>query len=479
MIRLLTGDCRDVLKTLADESVHCVVTSPPYLGLRDYGTATWEGGDDPTCDHLMPPGGGTGASGLLGSCSQENVERKVEVRRLQYRDLCPRCGARRIDNQIGLEATPALYIANLVAVFAEVRRVLHPTGTVWLNLGDSYASGEVGRHDSVQGREIDGKRVTAKSTKRQQSKPDTGLPAKNLMMIPARVAIALQEDGWWLRSEIVWAKKAPMPESVTDRCTRSHEMVYMLTKSPRYFCDMEAVRQPLAESSVERLSQPTFDEQTGGPKDYGHRTNENRSARKALCNLKEKLVAQEKWGDRHEGWAQRDKSIGANLRDVWLLSPEPQKLAHFAVFPTELARRCIAMGSSEKGCCSVCGAPWERMTERTVGDDTSWAGVGAKNQAKIDQGMQGKTQTLNRGSKEDYYANQPRTTTLGWRPTCECNADVKPCVCLDPFAGSGTVGMVADRLGRDAILIDLNPEYSEMQRARVTADAPLFAEVTQ
>ena len=441
MIRLLTGDCREVLKGLADESVHCVVTSPPYYGLRDYGTAKWEGGDA-ECDHRHQQGGEGATS------AKQNTSPGTQS--IQYRDTCPRCGARRIDNQIGLEPTPAEYIASLVAVFAEVKRVLHPTGVVFLNLGDSYATSQAGNTTWGDGVGSNKHYQDGKIALTKRSIP-AGLKPKDLMMIPARVAIALQDDGWWLRSEIVWAKKAPMPESVTDRCTRSHEMVYMLTKRASYYADMVAVQ----EDAVRPGDIQTF----GGRK---ARESEIPSTDPRYRN------GSEQWGRTIESGANGTR----NCRDVWTLGPEPFRGAHFATFPTELARRCIAMGTSERGACPKCGAPWERAIERETGTPVSFNG------STFTHGKTHAAQASRAAVGQGERTTSLRTT--GWRPTCDCNAgDPIPCTVLDPFAGSGTVGLVCDRLGRDAILIDLNPEYSEMQRARVTADAPLFAQVAE
>lgn len=209
-VTILLGDVRQQLKTLADESVHCVVTSPPYFGLRDYG---------------MP-------------------------------------------GQIGLEASPAAFVAVMVEVFREVRRVLRPDGTLWLNLGDSYAGswGSQGREYSGVGvSALSAKQVAASQRKRTRTGtiPEAGLKPKDLMGIPWRVAFALQDDGWYLRQDIIWSKPNPMPESVTDRCTKAHEYLFLLSKSGRYHFDADAIAEGLAPSSIERLSQATLDQQAG------------------------------------------------------------------------------------------------------------------------------------------------------------------------------------------------------------------------
>ena len=256
--RLLTGDCRTILPTLPEGSVQCCVTSPPYFGLRDYGYAA----------------------------------------------------------QIGLEPTPDAYVAEMVSVFREVRRVLADDGTLWLNLGDSYASGEIGRHDGSSGARIGGKKVSTKFDKRQQARIETGMAAKNLIGIPWRVAFALQADGWYLRADIIWHKPNPMPESVTDRPTKAHEYVFLLTKSARYYYDAAAIDEPLIS--------PPHAPGNKAAKDVGHLRNDIGTE-----------AMQRVWG----------LSGRRNARSVWTISTKPYKGAHFATMPPDLAERCILAGS--------------------------------------------------------------------------------------------------------------------------------------
>ena len=240
MIRILQGDCREVLRTLPDASVHCCVTSPPYMGLRDYQTGSWDGGDQ-ACDHLMPPNGvrdkGRDRAACGGTFHDSPIPNQITQ---QYRDTCGKCGARRIDAQIGLEASPDAYIAEMVAVFRDVRRVLRDDGTLWLNLGDSYANSGSGGPNSGLAALAD--RYAPRVNPRNANRDDTGqvprpakvagaLASKQLLMMPARVALALQTDGWVLRSDIIWQKPNPMPESCSDRPTSSHEHVFLFAKS--------------------------------------------------------------------------------------------------------------------------------------------------------------------------------------------------------------------------------------------------------
>jgi len=330
-VAVLEGDCRTVLATLPDASVQCCVTSPPYFGLRDYGH----------------------------------------------------------DGQIGLEQTPDAYVAEMVAVFREVRRVLKDDGTLWLNLGDSYAAqrggtempaetlaggvgGKAVDHEAYRGRGFSAKMLTGQESAPSRNAPVAhrnakafGLKHKDLIGIPWRVAFALQADGWYLRQDIIWHKPNPMPESVTDRCTKAHEYVFLLSKSARYFYDAKAISEQSSGLTGGRFG--------AGGAEVGRL--------------------------RQDASRPRPEDDGTrNARSVWTITTKPFKGSHFATMPPELAERCINAGTKR-------------------GD-----------------------------------------------------------MVLDPFGGAGTTGLVADRLGRDATLIELNPTYAAMARARIAGDAPLFTE---
>lgn len=274
--RIIVGDNRETLKQLPDQSVQCVVTSPPYWGLRDYGTATWVGGD-PECTHrrdskyseLTSTGHANEAIGGVGDAI--------------YKGSCPRCGAVREDDQIGLELTPAEYVEQLCQVFDEVWRVLADDGTLWLNIGDTYV-GTGSKGDTKDPKYADGRNGQATALNGKVA----GLKAKDMVGIPWRVAFALQERGWYLRQDIIWAKTNPMPEPVLDRCTKSHEYIFLMTKSPKYYFDNEAIK-----------------EQSLG--DSGTRTK----------------------------------------RDVWSVGVASYPEAHFATYPTELITPCILAGTKE------------------------------------------------------------------------------------------------------------------------------------
>ena len=281
--RILEGDCLEVLRTIPDASVHCCVTSPPYWGLRDYGH----------------------------------------------------------DGQIGLESTPDAYVARMVEVFREVRRVLRDDGTLWLNLGDSYASttkGSGGYGKSTLGPNKDLQNIQFQKMDPRVFNP--GLASKQLVGIPWRVAFALQADGWWLRQDIIWHKPNPMPESVRDRCTKAHEYVFLLAKSERYYYDSAALSEPAKTAG-----------QIGGLTSYAAVA----SGRKPSGNMIP------------ERGAAYVRPVTRNRRSVWTVNTKPFKGAHFAVMPAALVEPCIKAGCPDQ-CCPACGAGYERIVEQKKGD---------------------------------------------------------------------------------------------------------------
>lgn len=387
------GDCLESLRQMEDQSVNCCVTSPPYFGLRDYG----------------------------------------------------------VDGQIGLEGTPDAYVAKLVEVFREVRRVLRDDGTLWLNLGDSYASGTKGSGGtgkSTLGAASGGNGISAEGIARSQARQsmdvrqlDCGLPDKNLIGIPWRAAFALQADGWYLRQELIWAKPNPMPESVRDRCTRAHEQIFMLAKSgkptiwrasdtgewshspdlserlsaptdenpeatkPRwrgfdYFYDADAIKNPPSDALLKQIAEGYSGTDT---KDFESGGAQSASGTKSriIENARKKIDKQRGHSRRHAGfndrWDALSKSeqaaLGSNKRSVWTVAPKPFNEAHFATFPPDLIEPCILAGCPKGG------------------------------------------------------------------------------VVLDPFGGSGTTAGVAIKHGRNAILCELNPDYVGLIDARVRSIA--------
>ena len=356
-VTIHVGGALDRLRKLPSDSIHCCVTSPPYWGLRAYG------GDE---------------------------------------------------GMIGMEPTFDEHLASLVAVFDEVRRVLRPDGTFWLNVGDAYAGGGSGASSQKQ--------TTNRGSYFEGPTDQAGAKAKDLMMMPARIALALRADGWWLRSEIIWHKPNPMPESVTDRPTSAHEKLFLFSKSPKYFYDAAAVRTPALPVSVARVAQGV-EHQAGSNRAHGGTKNMKAAVGRPLVDK------QRGHSRRHDGfndkWDQMTKeeqqSMGANLRNVWSIPTAGYRDAHFATFPPAVVEPCIEAGTSAKGVCAECGAPL----------------------------------------------------------TCACDTDTEPvpATVLDPFGGSGTVGLVADRLQRDAVLIEINADYAAMAYDRIRDDDPMFSDV--
>lgn len=316
MINFIAGNALHI--PLADKSVQCCVTSPPYWGLRDYGTAEWIGGDE-GCEHEAARSKNRFDYPLQNGIVYQATNAGSAFSK--YADTCPKCGAIRKDAQLGLERTPEEYVANLVAVFREVWRVLRDDGVVWLNLGDSYASDIKG-----SGGPSDKQLSNAGSRYKMNQRLDHGLKQKDLVGIPWRVAFALQADGWYLRSDIIWSKPNPMPESVTDRPTKAHEYVFLLTKSQRYFYDADAVREVA-----------NYD----GRKD---------TVMKGIDKYKNGFVPgqseQTVHSRGHERWPNDVDGVpGRNRRTVWTVATQPYKGAHFATMPEKLVEPCVLAGS--------------------------------------------------------------------------------------------------------------------------------------
>tara|TARA_R100001086_G_scaffold107428_1_gene54176 strand:+ start:254 stop:1249 length:996 start_codon:yes stop_codon:yes gene_type:complete len=331
----------------------------------------------------------------------------------------------------------------MVAVFRGVWRVLKPTGTVWTNLGDSYASQPAGNNDSS----FSDKQTSNPGSHIRRSKSTVayGLKPKDLVGIPWRVAFALQADGWYLRSDIIWSKPNPMPESVTDRPTKAHEYVFLLTKSPRYYYDADAIREK------------HIDWKRGAHGEWVGSGDDERpepGVRTGTFNAKDRNGANRAYNP-----------SGRNKRSVWEIATQPYPEAHFATYPEKLVEPCILAGTSEKGVCAECGKPWERVVEATGGT--------------IGQGWHDHTDDLTRGMRDNSNGKATDGTYKrehkGWQPTCICNASIVPATVLDPFAGSGTTLAVAQRLGRRAIGSDLSAEYLDLAAKRLGAvSLPLF-----
>ena len=356
--RVLVGDVRAKLAELPDESVQCVVTSPPYLGLRDYGVekTVWGGAD--ACSHEWGDSIGVNATNHTdkrrwnhtrnGRDEEQPTEKRVGWLRtvVDQGNVCQACGAWR--GALGLEPTPELFIEHIAAVFREVRRVLKDDGVLWLNLGDSYATPPGGGGHQGKGGMRASRSFTATGS---SAKGLGGCKPKDLVGIPWMVAFALRADGWYLRSDIIWSKPNPMPESVTDRPTKAHEYIFLLSKSARYFYDAGAIAEPVSGAMLAQVEQGYGGL---GLKDYDGAGVQNPSSVKAriIANARRK---NEQTGDRRKvgfnaRWDERERhdralQITRNARSVWTIPTQPYPEAHFATYPEELCERCIKAGS--------------------------------------------------------------------------------------------------------------------------------------
>ncbi len=365
MNKIIFGDCRDTMRQLAIDGVRIqmCVTSPPYYGLRDYGH----------------------------------------------------------DGHLGLEETPEQYIANMVEVFAYVWDILDDDGTLWVNLGDSYSAG--GRGGGKEGGIQAGNKGSTTGKVLGTWKVD-GFRPKNLLGIPWRVAIALQEAGWNLRQDIIWHKPNPMPESVTDRCTKAHEYIFLLSKSQKYFYDNEVIKEPAIYAGDDRGSR-------------------NDSRRGTEANSMSGKTGEFR-----------------NKRSVWTVNTKPYSGAHFAVFPEELIEPCILAGTSQRGHCPKCFARWSRITQRPNPPKVE--------NSELDRFGNGKAGVHRKvGQAYQNWLNENPMQTIGWQPNCNCGIDPVQDVVLDPFMGSGTTAQVAQQLGRKYLGCELNHDYKTLQDQRL------------
>jgi DNA modification methylase len=354
-VTILQGDSLELLQGLPSGSVHMACTSPPFYGLRDYS----------------------------------------------------------VDGQIGLEATPDEWVQRLVGVFRELRRVLRDDGSLWVEIGDSYAGGGQAQPQtkdilppSLENGPKPGMHGDLFTRERRGNVAAPGYKPKDLIGAPWLLAFALRADGWFLRSEIIWAKPNPMPESVTDRPTVSHSRVFLLTKSARYFYDAEAIREPHQPDGREVTTRTVTNGSHPNYQEFGHEE------------------GRERW-----------PGNGRNRRSVWTIPTQPYPEAHFATWPEKLVEPMILAGTSERGVCPVCGAPWERIVE---------------------------------GRSLDSQSLEPRCRA------CGAPLATRPAVVLDVFGGAGTTAVVARRLGRKAILLELNPDYCALAARRLQQQS-LFA----
>lgn len=453
MVKIVNGDCRNMTE-VPDASVHCIVSSPPYWGLRIYSgeqDLIWGGKQD--CQHDWVDQE-TVKQGKAGSPKLASVRGSCDLSATT--GFCSLCGAWR--GGFGNEPSVEMYIDHSIEVLREMRRVLRPDAVLWLNIDDSYASGKgtcfnpgggESSFDGIAVRKEAGAypldRGSVKSLKAD------GLKPKDLCLVPFRLAIAAQADGWWVRSVVIWNKLNPMPESVRDRPTGSHEYILMLTKSAKYYFDMDAVREK--------------------------------------CVTEELCTTQNGEGSR-------------NLRSVWTFATQPFAGAHFATFPEMLPETCIKASTPEQGVCAGCGAPWARVIEKSTGPAESWKGsrfddgkqlevhpdIGRRQKEgnafasyKTEKREQARTATqyeagttagrlalLRQQARENGGEYVNSTKTVGWMPTCKCGTEKRvPATVLDPFMGSGTTLSVASRLGRRAVGYDISLDYLPLADDRV------------
>lgn len=380
---ILIGDVREKLAELPSDHFHCVVTSPPYWSLRDYGVA----------------------------------------------------------GQLGLEPTVQEYVANMVDVFREVRRVLRPDGVCWVNIGDTYmssAGGKDGTGSRGYSSQVSSATQASVITGRQR-RPVDGLKAKDRVGVPHRLVFALQDDGWWWRDEVVWHKSQPMPESVKDRTTKAHEFIFMLSKSPRYFYDVIAASET---ATCDRIR---------GPAIHPDAVSTNGNA----------------------GLSRRDSGGIRQPRSVWKIATQPLKAAHFAAYPPELVRRCLIGSVSEKGCCPMCGAPWVRVTQKHR--RATRPGVESKVyvNAPVNEESPLQSHSGDICGNRDPQRHVTEVITTGWRQSCKCEPlDPVPCRVADPFHGSGTTMKVCERLGLSYTGIELKPEYVQLSLDRPAVKFP-------
>jgi len=315
MNRIEFGDNRTTMKKWIAEGVkvQTCVTSPPYYGLRDYGTGNWIGGGS-NCSHK-------GDSKYSENTITGHANKELTVGDAIYKSVCLKCGAIREDLQLGLEETPEEYVSAMVDVFRHVRDLLEDDGTLWLNIGDSYAS-QGGRQVEQTVRKIDdyvNSGQLGSNGSGTSRRPPDGIKAKDLIGIPWMLAFALRADGWYLRQDIIWHKPNPMPESVQDRCTKSHEYIFLLTKSQKYYYDIDAIK-----------------EQAERPEGPGNKTHRHSQEGIYLSGSQKNL-------------AKIGASETRNKRSVWTIPVKPYKGAHFAVFPSDLIEPCILAGAPVGG----------------------------------------------------------------------------------------------------------------------------------
>jgi DNA modification methylase len=387
--------------------------------------------------------------------------------------FCQKCGAWL--GTLGLEPTPELYVEHLVLIFREVKRVLADDGTLWLNIGDSRAANRSYQVPDSKWCDVGNSRGMKASS--------FGMKPKDLVGIPWMVAFALRADGWYLRSPIVWYKNNVKPESTKDRPTSSYEHVFLLTKSAKCYYDNYAVREPSTgqKGAAANFRRKTKDHLLPGQSATEHRldrkpTKDNGTRnRRDVWSVEDNLVLLQWLSENHPEILDTYLSAQEEQKDVWFINTKGYKGAHFAVFPPALVEPCILAGTSEKGKCPTCGAPWKRIVEKRKKPPGR-----ADDKLYLAQAYRGNAQSKTWGARKDLGGDPEPVVTIGWEPTCTCPPhDPIPDIVLDPFGGAGTTALVASRLGRDCILVDASEVYCvNLAAPRIKNDAPMFNQVS-
>ncbi len=494
------GHALDVLRSMDSESVQMCVTSPPYWGLRDYGLPPMVWDAQEGCEHEwgdeLPPRGQSGwhtfehkyhSPGSHKTTIGSKMKKTQDSQNKGHGQFCQLCGA--WFGNLGLEPTPELYISHMVQIFRELKRVLRNDGTLWLNMGDSYVGG--GRA-GYSGNAYGGLEANRKKTADRIYGPPTGkiegMKPKDLCGIPWILAFALRADGWFLRSAMPWVKRSAMPESATDRPSSALEYMFLLTKNSKYYFDMDAIRvdSQASEKTINRAKYGRYDADTGQAKrdyrtgkpdflqkignDYGGQQRNFRNTDLFFESLKEP------YGMIFCG----DEMVGIDC------NPQAMKEAHFATFAQKLITPCILSGSSERGACPDCLAPWARVIDKAVPELRD-----------VESEYPGEHTIATRKYKHD--ESGPGSKTIGWKPSCGCYGTEPlseipkkdddegdsfylariapilqerfnfleswkplktiPCVVADIFGGSMTTAVVSHKHGRKFIMIELSKEY--------------------